>query len=204
MGCDLPCQPILAAPWSFNPRTHMGCDKIWLAVDYNGVVSIHAPTWGATMVSTIGISLRLSFNPRTHMGCDKYKGMPVTRVLSFNPRTHMGCDLSFKITSCSYEVSIHAPTWGATMESKIRQQYNEVSIHAPTWGATLLILCITRKFMFQSTHPHGVRHVFYHISYRSPPVSIHAPTWGATYIWLVNQDVSTGFNPRTHMGCDYL
>ena len=34
--------------------------------------------------------------------------------------------------------------------------------------------------MFQSTHPHGVRHGGFYRLKPTPRVSIHAPTWGAT------------------------
>ena len=54
----------------------------------------------------------------------------------FNPRTHTGCDY----------------------RNAIENGASEVSIHAPTRGATIFDL---RKFIsvqtFQSTHPHGVR-----------------------------------------------
>ena len=33
-------------------------------------------------------------------------------------------------------ISIHAPTWGATLTRRSRQQAINISIHAPTWGAT--------------------------------------------------------------------
>ena len=77
-------------------------------------VSIHAPTWGATLLL---LSLRLHFtcfNPRTHMGCDYgYADVP-HRFLCFNPRTHMGCDIVIHLINHTLIVSIHAPTWGAT------------------------------------------------------------------------------------------
>ena len=79
------------------------------------IISIHAPTWGATALyfdskaqvfkfqSTHPHGVRPScyfllsssnnFNPRTHMGCDVY-GLRYNRGsgFNFNPRTHMGCD----------------------------------------------------------------------------------------------------------------
>ena len=77
-----------------------------------------------------------------------------------------------------------------------------ISIHAPTWGATLAQREALTKLLFQSTHPRGVRHgslameivparfqsthprgVRLRIALRSFsdfPISIHAPTWGAT------------------------
>ena len=55
-------------------------------------------------------------------------------------------------------VSIHAPTWGATVELQRVLGAVVVSIHAPTWGAT------------EAAKP----------AFRLLDVSIHAPTWGAT------------------------
>ena len=54
----------------------------------------------------------------------------------FNPRTRMGCDTNIHITSQSLPL---------------------ISIHAPAWGATHLIFMRKIQFLFQSTHPHGVR-----------------------------------------------
>ena len=76
----------------------------------------------------------------------------------FNPRTHTGCDaISY---SCNHK--------------------NNVSIHAPTRGATRTIFVYIRLRVFQSTHPHGVR--LYNLVYTKGviTVSIHAPTRGAT------------------------
>ena len=149
----------------FNPRTHMGCDdrsrswrgrpRLFQSTHPHGVrhtvdwfqsmllvISIHAPTWGATCVfsyvfythdifqSTHPHGVRLSaplcfnkytrnFNPRTHMGCD---GIWISGKIDdnyFNPRTHMGCDEKNFIAYCRGEISIHAPTWGATMRQCI-------------------------------------------------------------------------------------
>ena len=99
----------------------------------------------------------------------------------FNPRTHTGCDYRNAIENGASEVSIHAPTRGATIGITDRVSSEErVSIHAPTRGATYvmvtpflmdvsfnprthtgcdmwsLYLSLHQK-LFQSTHPHGVR-----------------------------------------------
>ena len=78
------------------------------------------------------------------------------------------------------EVSIHAPTWGATHCCLQHAAIQRVSIHAPTWGATALPLVgqsqppsfnprshmgsdlrivgnAEVRPMFQSTLPHGER-----------------------------------------------
>ena len=97
----------------FNPRTHMGCDVALLIGGRAVLVSIHAPTWGATSSSVSSITragfqsthphgvrracrppvpFSKSFNPRTHMGCDNHRSRKRQRHRGFNPRTHMGCD----------------------------------------------------------------------------------------------------------------
>ena len=59
------------ATYSFNPRTHTGCDLINRPVKLIILVSIHAPTRGATEIDFIFSTITRSFNPRTHTGCDK-------------------------------------------------------------------------------------------------------------------------------------
>ena len=48
----------------------------------------------------------------------------------------MGCDARVVNDSKGQEVSIHAPTWGATSKLDHAAGRRFVSIHAPTWGAT--------------------------------------------------------------------
>ena len=58
--------------------------------------------------------------------------------------------------------------------------YLDVSIHAPTWGATHDHNLRVGGVKFQSTLPHGERLDVLHLQIFLLPVSIHAPTWGAT------------------------
>ena len=76
----------------------------------------------------------------------------------FNPRTHTGCDVTERHNQPILDVSIHAPTRGATPKDAGGQVFFDVSIHAPTRGAT----------------PSTGNVVAY------DGVSIHAPTRGAT------------------------
>ena len=121
----------------FNPRTHVGCDQFRGYSYKEIVVSIHAPTWGATSFNWSGtankdwfqsthprgVRLRYlvvaeygsSFNPRTHVGCDLNSAQTLQGQFGFNPRTHVGCDLVVLF---------------------------------------LALNCLS----FQSTHPRGVRH----------------------------------------------
>ena len=57
------------------------------------------------------------------------------------------------------DVSIHAPARGATIAYCTGTENVVVSIHAPTRGATSARSFLLIPFMFQSTHPHGVRQV---------------------------------------------
>ena len=157
----------------------MGCDTFNPIGSNMFGVSIHAPTWGATGLHQLPKYVIQSFNPRTHMGCDLPNNLhdgytqgfnPRTHMGcdiltssamfildSFNPRTHMGCDIYVSRYHHGMMVSIHAPTWGATLLQIINSLTTRVSIHAPTWGATHTTGGTSWYLMFQSTHPHGVR-----------------------------------------------
>ena len=123
-------------------------------------------------------------------------------------------------------VSIHAPAWGATISSLVGMPYLYVFQSTHPRGVRLFFFIhIFLNFVFQSTHPRGVRRRLHHIAVAASPVSIHAPAWGATYFILcsrVERRVSihapawgatflqglqlfgdSSFNPRTRVGCDW-
>ena len=100
-------------------------------------ISIHAPTWGATSDKEIKAVLYIHFNPRTHMGCDTTACWPTDCSNDFNPRTHMGCDNPRPCISC------RRSPFQSTHPHGVRPNYHfggsnakNISIHAPTWGAT--------------------------------------------------------------------
>ena len=79
------------------------------------------------------------------------------------------------------DVSIHAPTWGATKAILTLAMPLQVSIHAPTWGATSRHeRKICDSMLFQSTRPRGAR--------RRPLRQVQA--------------ICPSFNPRAHVGRD--
>ena len=114
-GCDHRYDAEVCRPNSFNPRTHSGCDVNELAfVIHCCIVSIHAPTRGATQgVQAYNISsafqsthplgvrllnaLQLTRKPvfqSTHpLGVRRSSRVFSLHQLCFNPRTHSGCDL---------------------------------------------------------------------------------------------------------------
>ena len=79
------------------------------------------------------------------------------------------------------------------------KRYN-VSIHAPVWGATIKGCFIVCKNSFNPRTRVGCDLIL-RPKAGAGVVSIHAPVWGATnkYIRLI---VSRRFNPRTRVGCD--
>ena len=115
----------------------------------------------------------------------------------------MGCDVHSRHLSVRTHVSIHAPTWGATLWQFNFFQVSVVSIHAPTWGATNIAPTIQKGMMFQSTHPHGVR-------LHCTLLSFGYREFQSTHPHGVRRFPSSypiaeeRFNPRTHMGCDAL
>ena len=163
----------------FNPRAHVGRDRKRQLKSSARRVSIHAPTWGATSSVFSCLSSMGGFNPRAHVGRDSILDADTGLPGSFNPRAHVGRDLIRARSANQRQVSIHAPTWGATPRTSLpsristfqstrprgarhpdvrEQAEKEVSIHAPTWGATHLAALM--RYLSE--------------------VSIHAPTWGAT------------------------
>ena len=74
---------------------------------------------------------------------------------------------------------------GSDGYSRAKRKTADVSIHAPTWGATYKANIARKDYEFQSTLPHGERLILHHTGYGSVRVSIHAPTWGATFIFVL-------------------
>ena len=142
---------------SIHAPTWGATDK-YARINNDRAVSIHAPTWGATRIyilstcddwfqSTHPHGVRLSQAQQmpssrtfqsTHPHGVRRSILPVnSQTAGFNPRTHMGCDEEVEEQREAWEeVSIHAPTWGATQSRRRTQPHRMVSIHAPTWGAT--------------------------------------------------------------------
>ena len=99
------------------------------------VISIHAPTRGATSLKATEYKLSIDFNPRSHERSDLVK---------------VGDQYKLNI-------SIHAPTRGATVFRRAERNSCRISIHAPTRGATIPNIDIPDVAGFQSTLPREER-----------------------------------------------
>ena len=126
----------------------------------SAVVSIHAPTRGATRPPMRRFAVWKRFDPRPHARGDLLRELRLSDLGSrFDPRPHARGDSCDRIDKAEVEaVSIHAPTRGATPSAGTAIHLEIVSIHAPTRGATTII---------------GEQSL-------DETVSIHAPTRGAT------------------------
>ena len=98
----------------FNPRSHERSDRGSQQQSDSGMISIHAPTRGAT-----------------HLLC-----FLKHNTQHFNPRSHERSDSHVYVLLLPPIISIHAPTRGATHDIVNRVLYAVISIHAPTRGAT--------------------------------------------------------------------
>ena len=121
-------------------------------------VSIHAPTRGATHFIL---------------------GVVELNDVSIHAPTRGATSDCANMVDKTFTVSIHAPTRGATNCAASKFKHIPVSIHAPTRGATNVNIYVSDTPKFQSTHPHGVRHIV-----------------------KVFYNTGLSFNPRTHTGCD--
>ena len=144
------------------------------------MVSIHAPTWGAThqRFHCLKLCLFQSTRPRGARqrccgNCHWFDNVSI-HAPTWGATHLTGNDNGVRI------VSIHAPTWGATMRRLRNEWAHLVSIHAPTWGATVVRALKHTIVGFQSTRPRGARQGAIRNIEQVSNVSIHAPTWGAT------------------------
>ena len=125
------------------------------------VVSIHAPTRGATVhYGVITVSIYVSIHAPTR-GATHSIHVLLLCMRSFNPRTHTGCDPIF------FGFVPLPTTFQSTHPHGVRP--DKVRLVGTYHG-------------FQSTHPHGVRHDQDKNKKLKMSVSIHAPTRGATYL----------------------
>ena len=147
--------------------------------------------------------LREYFNPRSHEGSDQLRSrqQPRDQISILAPTrgaTHAQSDISYQTM-----ISILAPTRGATADGGLSLSGHIISILAPTRGATQCA---------------GNRRVGLHISILAPTrgatvrafwylffslISILAPTRGATFFSLWLLWLNCNFNPRSHEGSDF-
>ncbi len=121
-----------------------------------------------------------SFDPRSHAGSDNMLRGVIAKLPMFRSTLPRG--ERHAVTEGSLpgrDVSIHAPTRGATQRRAAPRCVREVSIHAPTRGATHDLDPDQEQGWFRSTLPRGER-----------PLS------------NTNREEQACFDPRSHAGSD--
>ena len=224
-GRDTRCSGWASRDRGFNPRAHEGRDDESRHRRLNCVVSIHAPTRGATRRRPAPCRWRPCFNPRAHEGRDQDNVRIYSSSQRFQSTRPRGARHRRAPRGARWRlVSIHAPTRGATRLPRRTQWRESVSIHAPTRGATrhglrgasrgrVSIHAPTRGATLARHVVGGVVRVSIHAPTRGATglpcqaahgqdVSIHAPTRGATTRACCCCRSRIGFNPRAHEGRD--
>ena len=145
------------------------------------VISIHAPTRGATYNGAKYFIHCADFNPRSHEGSD------------IRPKRDRKCGCIFQSTLPRGE----RPKAIGVDVSKI------ISIHAPTRGATSRRFHPSKKRNYFNPRSHeGSDKAISCKNKRKCKISIHAPTRGATDNGRVLEAEYLNFNPRSHEGSD--
>jgi len=203
---------------SFNPRARVGRDKLVQMIASNQsfqstrpcgarpfnriagldfCVSIHAPVWGATLLTYSG-NVMLSFNPRARVGRDNVAIFDRQADL-FQSTRPCGARPEGHAVVCVGCVSIHAPVWGATQLLCGYRPAHRFNPRARV-GRDAKSFSHLRRMSFQSTRPCGARLLTEELD-MFLAVSIHAPVWGATrkHHGVANDH---SFNPRARVGRD--
>ena len=140
-----------------------------------GIISIHAPTNGATNCTACRYLNIADFNPRSDERSDPASMCDIFAIfISIHAPTNGATKICVFACNCEC-ISIHAPTNGATNFCSGDLKVSRISIHAPTNGATTQQVINSEFFI----------------------ISIHAPTNGATQASLTAIKLLFYFNPRS-------
>ena len=120
----------------FNPRSHEGSDAVPLRCMRDKKNFNPRSHEGSDLLCS-ALVIVFYFNPRSHEGSDGKNHYRYTAITHFNPRSHEGSDLDrHNLRTVKVNISIHAPTRGATKLRLAVFPVHPISIHAPTRGAT--------------------------------------------------------------------
>ena len=121
------------------------------------VISIHAPTRGATFQSVPFIDSKRFQSTLPREERQIHIQFFLSKTPYFNPRSHERSDSNNRWICGTLSISIHAPTRGATVFHFHYPLILSISIHAPTRGATSALCVLLYPPEFQSTLPREER-----------------------------------------------
>ena len=187
----------------FNPRSHERSDDILMGCNLCfSIISIHAPTRGATVPEVPRTSASYHFNPRSHERSDSCSITGLSSLLSFQstlPREERRVPFLKEIFAMN--ISIHAPTRGATTSTLPVASLATFQSTLPREERRILRSSIAGYLYFNPrSHERSdpCRLLFSHAS----NISIHAPTRGATAPAAFCIPGPPDFNPRSHERSD--
>ena len=128
----------------------------------------------------VAFILSKSFNPRPFASGDERRAERPGGARRFNPRPFTRGDRELMDFLSQYDVSIHAPSRGATFQGGGQRGRRPVSIHAPSRGTTSTSFTSAASAPFQSTPLHEGRRDRRRRVDAARLVSIRAPSRGAT------------------------
>ena len=144
-------------------------------------ISIHAPVWGATIISSHVPPIKSRFQSTLPCGERQYRPSHPVQPKQFQSTLPCG-ERPYRIPP-----SVN---------------HQSISIHAPVWGATTVWPIHSNISLFQSTLPCGERQSENWRDGLSKKISIHAPVWGATFTIRERYNEQNYFNPRSRVGSD--
>ena len=101
--------------YDFNPRSHKGSDRFFDSCPAPLQKFQSTLPQGERQKKTRDACKYYDFNPRSHKGSDTKICLIFTNVFDFNPRSHKGSDGTLDSYIILLQISIHAPTRGATI-----------------------------------------------------------------------------------------
>ena len=128
------------------------------------------------------------------VNCDGY--------IDFNPRSHEGSDSEDRINIYQVNISIHAPTRGATATTAQIPPPFTISIHAPTRGATVPYHVLPSAPLDFNPRSHEGSDTRWHSTLRLTLSFQSTLPRGERLVIKVLLCETTYFNPRSHEGSD--
>ena len=166
---------------NFNPRSYKRSDH-FLPKRLQDIYNFNPRSYKRSDLITNKQACAVSdFNPRSYKRSDFITGAFSHDYKDFNPRSYKRSDLSDLPPFAPPDISIHAPTRGATPSVPIDVSICSISIHAPTRGATasthqiFLLPDYFNPRSYKRSDVIGLEHLA-----KWQKISIHAPTRGAT------------------------
>ena len=158
---------------------------------------------GARQHSRCNIRSTPCFNPRAHVGRDCYRAGWRSGAMGFQSTRPRGARPLGNDHQLKHVWFQSTRPRGARLRQHRQSQLHEVSIHAPTWGATKDCFYTWQEYPGFNPRAHVGRDVEWLVLATTLRVSIHAPTWGATTIVSRTRTIIC-FNPRAHVGRDTM